>query len=256
MRFPFSSFGLLLGVHLAASPVVFSADLETIQQRGYLIVAVKDNTRPLGFTDEDGNLTGFEIAIATRLAEALFDDPRAVELRPVTNRDRLPAVLNDDVDIAIAGITVTPMRERVVNFSLPYYLNGTALITRDPAIQSLDALEQGAIALIEGSDAISPVNYTLPRATLIGVPSYQAAYDWLEMGDVDAFAGDLVVLAGWIQEYPDYWLLPTVLTAEPLAITLPKGNQYNSLRRFINDEIRQWHDEGWLESEATFWGLP
>ena len=256
MRFPLFSFGIVLGVHLAASPVVFSADLETIRERGYLIVAVKDNWRPLGFIDEDGDLVGFEIEIASRLAEALFDDPTAVELRPVANRERIPAVLNDEVDIAIAGITVTPTRERIVSFSLPYYLNGTAFVTRDPAIQNLTALEQGAIALIEGSEAVAYVDYTLPSATLVGVPSYQAAYDALESREVNAFAGDLIVLAGWVQEYSEYRLLPQVLTADPLAVTMPKGNQYNSLRRFVNAAIHEWHEDGWLEEQATFWGLP
>lgn len=256
MRFPLSSFGILLGVHLAASPVVFSADLETIQARGYLKVAVKDNWRPLGFIDEDGDLVGFEIAIANRLAETLFDDPTAVEFYPVSNRDRIPAVLNDEVDIAIAGLTMTPMRSRVVNFSLPYYLNGIGFVTRDPSIQGLSDVNLGEIALIEGSEAVPHVNYILPLANLVGVPSYQAAYDLLEAGEADAFAGDVIVLAGWVQQYPDYRLLPSVLTAEPLAVTMPKGNQYDSLRRFVNGAINEWHEEGWLEEQATFWGLP
>ncbi|HEY9889790.1 MAG TPA: transporter substrate-binding domain-containing protein [Candidatus Obscuribacterales bacterium] len=256
MRFSILSFGMVLGVHLLASPVVVSADLATIQRRGYLIVAVKDNRRPLGFIDAEGNLTGFEIAIATRLAETLFGDATAIELRPVANRDRLTAVLNDEVDLAIAGIAITPMRERLVSFSLPYYLDGTAFITRDPAIQRLDDLSQEAIALLQGSEAIAHVQYTLPLATLRGVASYEGAYAALETGSAIAFAGDVTALVGWAQEDPAYRLLPDLLTAEPLAVTLPKGNQYNSLRQFVNTAINQWHTDGWLEDQATQWGLP
>jgi len=179
-----------------------------------------------------------------------------VEFYPVSNRDRIPAVLNDEVDIAIAGLTMTPMRSRVVNFSLPYYLNGIGFVTRDPSIQGLSDVNLGEIALIEGSEAVPHVNYILPLANLVGVPSYQAAYDLLEAGEADAFAGDVIVLAGWVQQYPDYRLLPSVLTAEPLAVTMPKGNQYDSLRRFVNGAINEWHEEGWLEEQATFWGLP
>ncbi len=219
-------------------------------------MAVKDNWRPLGFRDDEDTLTGFEITIATQLATVLFDDPTAVELRPVANRDRLPAVLNHEVDLAIAGVTMTPMRQRVVSFSLPYYLSGVALITADPTIQTLNDLDRSTIALIEGSDAIAHVRYTLPQADLIGVPSYQSAYDMLEAGAAHAFSGDVTVLAGWVQQDPDYELLPALLTAEPLAITLPKGNQYASLRQFVNTTIEAWHEDGWLAEQATFWGLP
>ncbi|MGD1942599.1 MAG: transporter substrate-binding domain-containing protein [Leptolyngbyaceae cyanobacterium] len=256
MRFSLLSFGILLGVHFTASPVAFSADLETIQARGYLIVAVKDDWRPLGYTDDAGNLVGFEIDIARQLAEELFGDAAAIEFRPVANQDRISAVLNDDVDIAIASLSITPMRERVVSFSTPYYLDGTAFITRDPQIQSIADLGEQAIALLEGSEAVAHVNYLLPTATLVGVPSYEAAYTTIESGQVSAIAADVTVLSGWVQEYPDYQLLPTVLTAEPLAVALPKGNEHRTLRNFVNDAINQWHETGWLETQATGWGLP
>lgn len=256
MRLPLPIFGLLLGVQCIASPVAFSADLETIQERGYLIVAVKDNWRPLGFIDEAGELAGLEIDIAVRLAEELFDDPTAIEFVPVSNLERLTMVLNDEVDMTIAGVAITPMRQRVVDFSSPYYLDGTAFLTRNPQIRELADLQQGAIALIEGSAAVAHVNYTLPTAELIGVPSYLAAYETLETGQADALAADLTVLSGWVQEYPDYRLLPGVLTAEPLAIVMPKGNQYIELRRFVNEEIEAWHADGWLEERTTAWRLP
>ncbi|MEO1093694.1 MAG: transporter substrate-binding domain-containing protein [Cyanobacteria bacterium J06638_28] len=256
MRCGFLSFSLALGVQLVAPFFVAAADLETIQERGYLVVAVKDNWRPLGFLDEQGKLVGFEIAIATRLAETLFDDAAALVLQPLANEDRLTAVLEGDVDIAIAGIAVTPMRERVVRFSVPYYLDGTAFVTNRPNINSLGDLEQAAIALLEGSESVPTVQYRLPSATLTGVSSYQAGLESIVEGTVSAFAGDATVLSGWIQEYPNHYLLPEILTAEPLAIAFPKGNQYNSLRRFINDALNEWHQDGWLEAEATFWGLP
>ncbi|MEM9002409.1 MAG: transporter substrate-binding domain-containing protein [Cyanobacteria bacterium P01_F01_bin.86] len=256
MRYGLVSFGITMGVHLAVPSFVVSADLETIQERGYLVVAVKDNWRPLGFIDEQGTLAGFEIDIASRLAETLLGDATAVVFHPVTNRDRITAVLEGEVDIAIAGIATTPMRQRIVDFSEPYYLDGTALVTNNPQIQNLADLSTAAIALIEGSDAVANIHYTLPTATLVGVSSYQAALETIELGNVSAVAGDVTVLTGWSQEHPQYRLLPDLLTVEPLAIVTPRGNQYSSLRQIINTSIREWHEEGWLEDRATYWGLP
>jgi polar amino acid transport system substrate-binding protein len=50
--------------------------------------------------------------------------------------------------------------------------------------------------------------------------------------------------------------LPEVVTAEPLAVVMPKGTQYDSLRREVNAAVAEWHDNGWLEDQATAWGLP
>lgn len=259
MRYPLLGFGLVMGVQFAASPFVMpaqGADLDTIRDRGYVIVAVKDNWRPLGYVDDSGALVGYEIDLARQLALELLGDAEAVQLQPVANVDRIPAVLNDEVDVAIAGVAVTPMRQRIVQFSLPYYLDGTGFVTRQPTIRTVDDLQRGAIALLQGSAAIPVIQYLLPTADLVGVASYPQALWTLEGGRADAFAGDVTVLAGWVQEYPTYRLLPDVVTAEPLAVVMPKGTQYDSLRREVNAAVAEWHDSGWLEERATAWGLP
>jgi polar amino acid transport system substrate-binding protein len=37
---------------------------------------------------------------------------------------------------------------------------------------------------------------------------------------------------------------------------MPKGLQYNQLRRRINSAIARWQTEGWLTQRAAAWGLP
>ncbi|HEY9763337.1 MAG TPA: transporter substrate-binding domain-containing protein [Trichocoleus sp.] len=256
MRLALLGFGMILGVQFAAPPVAVSADLATIQKRGYLTVAVKDNWRPLSFRDEAGNLVGLEIDIAKQLATELLGDPNAVVLLPVANTERLAAVLEDRADVAIAGVSMTPARMRLVSFSVPYYLDGTALISRSSNLRELKDVRRGEIAVLENSDTIATVRYLLPGAALVGVESYEQALESLEAGEVDAFAGDVTVLGGWVQEYPEYHLLPSLLSAEPLAVVIPKGTQYDDLRRSINSILNEWHQSGWLEERATYWGLP
>ncbi|MEO0458499.1 MAG: transporter substrate-binding domain-containing protein [Cyanobacteria bacterium P01_A01_bin.114] len=250
------SFGLLLGVQFAAPPISVSAELAEIQERGYLIVAVKDNWHPLGFRDQTGELIGFEIDIARRLAEELLGDPNAVELQPVSNLDRVNQVVEGIVDVAIANITITPQRQRITSFSLPYYLDGVGFITQSPQIQALEDLRTGQIALLNDSSTVAQVRYILPGATLTPVTTYQEALTLLTSQQVDAFAGDATLLAGWAQQDDSYHLLPDIISVEPLAIAIPKGTQYSSLRREINQLITTWHDEGWLQERANYWGLP
>lgn len=252
---------LLVGALLEMPPLSRAADLKTIQQRGQLIVAVKDNLRPLGFRGPDGQLLGFEIEIARRLAQELLNPgnagaDRSIVLKPVLNRDRLTTVLNDEADIAIASVTATAGRARLVTFSLPYYLDGTALVTKTPAIQKLSQLANQPIAVLRNSTTIEVLRYRLPQATLVGVDSYAAAKAAIERGEAIAFAADASVLVGWVQDYPDYRLLSPTLSVEPLCIVIPKGLQYDELRRRINQILTGWDETGWLKERAAYWGLP
>jgi len=248
-------FGLILGVQVAVPPV-FAADLKTIQARGYLVVAVRDQWRPLSFRNQAGDLVGLEVDLARQLAQRIFDDPDALVLEVVYNRDRLPVVLEDRVDLAIAGITQTPERTRLVSFSLPYYLDGAGFLVREDRDRTLQSLNRGRIGLLQGSSTMAAVRDILPQAQLVPLASYQSGLDHLQRGQVEAFAGDVSTLVGWQQEQSGYTLLPTVLTAEPLAMALPHGTQFNDLRHLVNQSLREWHQSGWLEERTTFWGLP
>ncbi|MEM9482800.1 MAG: transporter substrate-binding domain-containing protein [Cyanobacteria bacterium P01_F01_bin.116] len=234
-------------------PIVVAAELAEIQARGRLIVAVKDNLYPLGYRDTLGNLQGFEIDIARQLALALLGDETAVELRPVSNVERVNAVVDGDVDIAIAAITITAQRQRITSFSAPYYLDGTGFITTSSQVENLEDLDR--IAVLDNSSTLAHVRHQLPAVRIIKIASYQAAVTLLNSGQVDAFAGDVSLLTGWEQQSNQYRLLDEVISVEPVAIAIPKGTKHSDLRRAINTALRQWDDEGWLQDRAAHWGL-
>jgi polar amino acid transport system substrate-binding protein len=233
-----------------------AATLSEIRQRGYLTVAVKDNIRPLGFRDEKGNLQGLEIDLARHLAEELLGKADAVQWESVANRDRLPMVLNNKVDLAIASVTATESRARIVSFSVPYYYDGTALVTKNISIQQLKDFDQRKIAVLNNSSNVAYARYFIPNAKLVAVDSYREAREKIESNSVDGFAGDASVLSGWVQEYPQYRLLPVQLSAAPLAVVTPKGLQYDELRRWVNEAIARYTVTGWLKERIQFWGLP
>ncbi len=233
-----------------------AASLEEIKERGTLIVAVKDNVRPLGFLDQNEQLQGLEIDIARQLAQEILGDPQAVILQPVTNQERLQKVMDGEVDMAIARITINASRTRLVNFSRYYYLDGTGIITNSPRIRALDHLSRSKIAILNHSTTIAVIRAELPQAQLMGVASYQEALTLLETQQVDAFAGDNSVLVGWVQEYPNYRQLPIRLSGEGLGVVMPKGLEYASLWTHVDQAIGRWKKSGWLAEKIAYWGLP
>lgn len=233
-----------------------AADLETIRQRGHFVIGVKDNLPPLGFRDGAGNLAGLEIDIARRLAAEILGDADAVILEPVDNVERLPRLTSGEVDLVIARLTLTESRSRLVSFSLPYYLDGTAFVTRNPLIQSPQQLAGQRVAVLQGADTIAVVRSRLPSAQLIAVNSYAEAIAALELERVDAFAADASVLTGWVQTNPRYRLLPGLWSGAALAIAMPRGLEHQELRQAVNAALQRWREEGWLDERIRHWGLP
>jgi polar amino acid transport system substrate-binding protein len=240
---------------VGSEAIASAATFSEIENRGYLIVAVKDNLRPLGFRDESGNLQGWEIDLAKHLASDLLGKADAVKFQPVNNQERLTSVFEQKVDLAIARVTATESRSRLVSFSVPYYFDSTVLITKDPSIAQLQDLSGCKIAVLNNSSTIAQVKYFLPHAKLSGVDSYKDARSQMENHTADAFAADASVLSGWIQEYPEYKLIPTQLSAEPLSIVMPKGLQYDGFRRKVNEAIARYTATGWFQKNSQKWKL-
>ncbi|MBV5261601.1 transporter substrate-binding domain-containing protein [Synechococcus moorigangaii CMS01] len=247
---------IALGLCGLIAPPAIATPLETIQERGVLRVAVKENVRPLGFRDEAGNLQGLEIDIAHQLAAELLGDRQAVALIPLSNQERLDAVLNGEVDLIIAQLGLNASRQRLVNFSPYYYLDGVGFVTRDRDLQSLQQITNQPVVVLEGSEAIAAVRAYFPGVKLVGVSTYQEALAYLENHETALFAGDHSVLTGWVQEYPEYQLLSAWLTGNPLAIAFPKGRQHQSLDQALRQTLTHWQTSGWLTERINHWGLP
>ncbi|GBO53998.1 amino acid transporter, periplasmic amino acid-binding protein [Pseudanabaena sp. lw0831] len=225
--------------------------LDKIQKRGKLVIGVKDNLPPLGFRDRSGNLSGLEIDIARELANELN---MPIELIPLKNRDRLSALQNNQVDLAIAQITVTTNRSRLVDFSLPYYTDSTiAIAKRDITFQELRL--PSAIGVLKNSAAIAIIQSQFPKAAIIGASSYADGLDALLSGKVKAFVGDRTSLMQWLKDHPDYVIIGQPLAVHSLAIALPRGLQHLDLRDRVFDIVEKWRRNGWLKERANYWGL-
>lgn len=230
--------------------------LEAIVKRGRLRVGVKDNLRPLGFRDGQGKWQGLEIALARQLALALLGDETAVELIAVKNQDRLGLLLTGKVDLIIAQMGQNPARDRLVDFSLPYYRDSVGLISKDAQLTQLHQLEGQTIAVLDQSGAIAILKERAPNAVLLAVDSYHQAYRTLEQGRALAFAGDNSVLSGWARSDANYHHLPLQLGLNPLAIAMAKGLQHQELQHQVNQTLVKLKTAGWLQSQWQRWGLP
>ena len=75
---------------------------------------------------ENGEIAGFDAEIIKEAAKRMGIEYKWLN----TNFDGLiPTLQTKKVDIVIAGMSVTPEREKAVNFSIPYLTSKVAIIT-------------------------------------------------------------------------------------------------------------------------------
>jgi len=121
-------------------------------------------------------------------------------------------------------------------------------------LQKLGDVAKAKIAVLAGSSTIATVRYLLPTAQLVGVDSSTGAIatgNWCSIR-ICGRCQRPQRLGTRISQY----LLTTLLGADPLCVVMPKGLQYDHLRRQLNAAIARYSATGWLQQRAAYWGLP
>jgi glutamate transport system substrate-binding protein len=79
----------------------------------------------------DGTFTGFDIEIATSVAAHLGVAPRQITWRTLTPEQREPLLESGEVDLVVAGYSITAQRKKPVSFAGPYFVAGQDLLVRN-----------------------------------------------------------------------------------------------------------------------------
>ncbi len=115
---------LVLALLTAASALADNGKLEEVLNRGYLIVGTGSTNAPWHFYDDDGKLAGFDVSMAKIVANSLFGDPEAVRFVEQSSDERVPNLVNGNVDICFQFMTISAARAQQINFTVPYYTEG------------------------------------------------------------------------------------------------------------------------------------
>jgi polar amino acid transport system substrate-binding protein len=223
--------------------------LERIRQSGKIKVAISA-LQPMN------RLQGFELDLARKLAKELLGNDQALELLPARSEERLAWVEQERVDMAIAQVSVTPERTKIVDFSPPYYRGGQGFVfPKNVPIQRLSDLDHRKVAVLEKSSSALLLAALLPEAIQVPVTSYQQGFDQLLTGAAHVFTADDNVLIEWLGKQPNYRLLPQRMGSYSFAIALPKGLASVSWRAWIQSTLEKLDRSGWLEERRNYWQL-
>lgn len=95
------------------APTVAGARFQTILDRGKIICGCNAELPGFGYLNPAGEFEGFDVDFCKAIAAAVFGDANAVEYRPVTAAERLPALQTGEIDVLIRNTTWTLTRDAV-----------------------------------------------------------------------------------------------------------------------------------------------
>ncbi|MBN1102394.1 MAG: transporter substrate-binding domain-containing protein [Deltaproteobacteria bacterium] len=228
--------------------------IEQVLRRGVLKVGTSTFV-PWAMKDKTGRLIGFEIDVATRLAQ---DMGMKAEFVPTKWAGIIPALLTGKFDIIIGGMGIRPDRNLKVNFSIPYDHTGMAIVAHKGMAGSFRTLQdfdrrEISIAARLGSTAVTAAKRFMPRAQLRLFDEEAQAYQELLNGRVHAVVGSAPTPAFQALKHPEKLFLPIkeTFTREPIGFAVRKGD-FDSLN-YLDNWIRVVEAEGWLRERKRYW---
>lgn len=228
--------------------------LDKIIKRDKIIVGVKYDTKPFGYLNEKQQLEGYDIDLARQIAKSVLGDENKVEFRQVTPSNRILSLNSGHIDMIIATMTITPQRQAVVDFSIPYYVAGQAiLVPQDSKIKSMNDLNGKRVIIVFGSTAEKNLRSIAPEAVISGYKTYTDAYSALKRGRADAITSDDTILMGIAMQDKSLKLLPKRYSKEPYAVAFKKGAQSDGLRKKVDFTIKSMIETGEVDKLKHKW---
>lgn len=236
--------------------------LTKIVESGELKVGMTGNQPPYSMTSLGGELVGYEVDLATLLAESMGLELVLVQM---PFGELLPSLKEGKIDAIMSGMTITPERNMNALFVGPYMVSGKSILTKGSTLTSID--EQGEInqstvtlAALQGSTSETFCTAVLPDAQLTLAKDYDEAVQLLLNDQVMAIIADVEICQVTMMRYPDKDLaaLDTPLTIEPIGMAIAPDaflleniiNNYFASLQMVGAldllEIKWFEDGSWL----------
>lgn len=207
---------------------------------------VKSDTRLFGLENiRTGHLEGFEIDLAKALTKKILGPNGKCIFVPVTSGTRVPLLKNGNIDAIMATMTITPEREKQVDFTHSYFDAGQSLLVKkgSPIKNIHDLNKPGEVVLgVSGSNSVKNVAKYAPKARVLQLSDYAQAMTALKSKQGNALTTDNGILYGMAAENPGYEVVGGNFTKEPYGIAVNKNQA--RFRNKLNWALEQVEKDG------------
>lgn len=250
---------LLLAIGIS-QPAWAETVMEKVARTGILTVGTRMDLVPYSYVDDQGQLVGYSVDVTKLIQNQLQAElGKNITLQVVPEEDfsqRMAHLASGEVDIA-CDTAFTWQRDQYVDFSVSYGVSGIRLaVPTNSSLGTPESLAGKRIGVLPNTTAEETIKAVQPAAIIVPLQGVQESLAALKQGQVDAIAGDTVVLAGEIARTGpnDFALVP----AEPyarygIACMVPENNSsfldlvnyslVNMMQGYINGDtsiVNKW----------------
>ncbi|MDO6542004.1 transporter substrate-binding domain-containing protein [Photobacterium sanguinicancri] len=242
---------------LMMSTQSLAADKSTlvdIKERGTLRVGLSTFV-PWAMRDKQGELIGFEVDVARRLAK---DAGLKVEFIPTAWDGIIPALLAGKFDVIIGGLSITPQRNMSVLFTAPYAHSGVQLAANKTMADGKSAIadfnkRSVTLAVRRGAFTVQTAKKYFPKAKLRQFDDDAQAFQEVLNGNAHAVLASSPKPEQMAIQYNEKLYIP-------LTDRLDRGSEAFAIRHgefdllnFFNNWILLRTEDGWLKERHDYW---
>src|SRR6266567_2846799 len=235
--------GLLLAGCLLATAAVaqtagnegLSPTLANIKNAHVVRLGYRESSPPFSFLDQANRPIGYSLelceAIVDEIGVEVDDANLRIEYVKVTSDDRIPAVVQNKIDLECGSTTANAERSKQVAFSPLIFVAGTKLmVPKASTVAGATDLKGKTVVVTKGTtneQAMHAVDRKFALGlNIIASPDHEQSYQMLVDGRADAFATDDILLYGLIARHraqDKFRVTGEYLSYDPYGIMFRKG---------------------------------
>jgi polar amino acid transport system substrate-binding protein len=173
-----------------------AGDWEYIEKNGKIIVGLDATFAPMGFTDKDGNIIGFDVDLAKAVGKKLGVD---MEFKSIDWDAKYTELDAKNIDCIWNGMSATPERAEKLSLSKEYFNNKIVVMTLkdDVKVDKPEDLANYNVGIQADSSALEVVKedkaYDKFKDKIKEYKSYDDAITDMEAGRMDCVVIDEVL---------------------------------------------------------------
>ena len=240
MRALLKAAGLLLALALLPAPasaqdVGLSSTLANIKRTHTVRLGYREASPPFSFLDQANRPIGYSLELCEAIVEEIgteVDDANLkIDYVKVTPETRIPAVIDNKIDLECGSTTANAERAKRVAFSPLIYVAGTKLMVPKAAtVKGITDLKGKTIVVTKGTTneqaiAAADKKYAL-GLTIMAADDHEQSYQMVADGKAQAFATDDILLYGLIARHKaqdKFKVVGDYLSYDPYGIMFRKG---------------------------------
>ena len=219
--------------------------LQNVLDKGTFVLGLDDSFPPMGFRDENNNIVGFDIDVATEVANRMGVE---LKLQPIEWSTKEMELNTGSVDCLWNGLSIDDERKQAMDLSEPYMTNRMVLVVlNDSEYTDQASLAGKTIGVQNGSTAekiLEESDFSKTIGNTIGFKDNVTAFMELETKGIDAiFMDEVVANYAITSQNKDFKVLEDGLTEEEYAVGFKKGNTA------LKNEVQKYIDE--MKADGT-----